>query len=145
MQTENYEDSLVGNEKMMLMAKKVRMIMTLFSGTWTRRSKWLCGGRAGGENQCLLRSTSNIYLSCWDRLLTSKLTKFYRKSVLFALHRRGKIYTDFQFLCSLVIINCRCRKGRRWSSFQYMPLQCNEWQTKPFMSAKVIIVKFSTK
>ena len=59
MQTENYEDSLVGNEKMMLMAKKVRMIMTLFSGTWTRRSKWLCGGRAGGENQCLLRLTSN--------------------------------------------------------------------------------------
>ena len=97
MQTENYEDSLVGNEKMMLMAKKVRMIMTLFSGTWTRRSKWLCGGRAGGENQCLLRLTSNQsvveidfwHLSYWDRLLTSKLTKFWRRKKCFIYKEGG--------------------------------------------------------
>ena len=77
--------------------------MEIFSGTWTRRSKWLCGGRAGGENRCLLRSTSRILTSQLLRSTstsTSKLTKFWRRKNL-PCTRRG----DRRSLLKLVKIN----------------------------------------
>ena len=36
------------------------LILMLFSGMWTRRSRWRCGGRGGGGSRCLLKSTFEI-------------------------------------------------------------------------------------